>query len=62
MATLKEDVILNAHVLNYFASMGFTVINYHPKLRILKLQAHKALTEASLKYIISIEEDKNFNL
>ncbi|GAA4232059.1 hypothetical protein GCM10022291_05900 [Postechiella marina] len=62
MATLKENVVLNAHILNYFASMGFTVINYHPNLKILKLQADKTLTEMSLKYILSIEEDKSFNL
>ena len=62
MAILKEDVVLNADVFNYLMNIDFQVLDYFPKLRILKLEYRKPLPKTDLKYIKSIEVEKTLSI
>jgi len=62
LAILQDDVTLNTDVLNYFVEMEFSILDYYPRLKTLKLESGKPLNQASLKYIKSIEEEKTFHL
>jgi len=62
LAVLKDDVVLNTDILNYFVDMEFKILDYYPKFKMLKLECKKALNQTSLKYVKSIEEEKTFNI
>ncbi|MFB9057786.1 hypothetical protein ACFFU9_13650 [Mariniflexile ostreae] len=62
MVILKDDVILNTDIFNYFIEMDCAIVDYYPRFKALKLESKKALKQTALKYIKSIEEEKNFNL
>lgn len=62
LAILQDDVTLNTDVLNYFVEMEFSILDYYPRFKTLKLESAKTLNQVSLKYIKSIEEEKTFHL
>jgi len=62
IAILKDDVVLNTDILNYFTKMEFIILDYYPKLKVLKLESKMALDQITLKYLKSIEEEKTFNI
>jgi len=62
IAILKDDVVLNTDILNYFMEKEFKILDYYPKLKMLKLESRTALDQTSLKYLKSIEAEKSFGI
>ena len=62
LAVLKNDVVIDSHVVQYLTGMDFKILKYYPRFNMLKLERKTALEHKNIKYIESIEEEKTMEL
>lgn len=56
---LKQDISYNK-VEKRMTDLGIRVFKYYPKLRIVKFESDKKISETELDFFIAIEEETDF--